>query len=109
MLTKYAYFRGTVKAGQEEAMRAYVEETLKPLWMAFKPSEQVRILYGVKAQSDDPAIPLVLAVTYRDQASLDAAMESEARYKARDLLPQFYDRFFNEVTLQHYLFEESDR
>ena len=89
-------------------MRAYVEETLNPLWMAFKPSEQVRILYGVKAQSDDPAIPLVLAVTYRDQASLDAAMESEARYKARDLLPQFYDRFFNEIILQRYLFEESD-
>ena len=87
-------------------MRSYVEDTLEPLWREFKPSEHVQILYGVKSQSDDPAIPLVLAVTYRDQASLDAAMESEARYKARDLLPQFYDRFFNEVTLQHYLFEE---
>lgn len=83
MLTKYAFFAGSIKTGQEAAMREFVEQELLPLWRQFQPSEEVRVLYGVEQEPKGPAIPLVLAVTYRDRAAMAKAMESEARYKAR--------------------------
>ena len=106
MITKCAFFQGTIKAGQEAAMRAYVNTELAPLWREFQPSENIKILFNVENDKDGPAIPLALIVTYKDQASLDRAMATEARYKARDMLPAFYQMFFNEVQLQHYVFED---
>lgn len=105
MLTKYAFFAGTVKPGSEIAMREFVDEKLKPLWRQFQPSEEVRVLYGVEQEPDGPTIPLVLAVTYRNRESLELAMQSPARHQARDILPELYERFFEEITLWHYVFE----
>jgi len=101
MLTRLAILEGRVKPGQEAAMRAYVEAELAPLWRQFQPSEEVRILYAAEAGD----IPLVLAVTYADRASMEAALDTPARYQSRDMLPAFYTRFFDEVTLKHQLFE----
>lgn len=106
MITKCAFFHGTIKAGQEAAMRAYVEAELAPLWREFKPSENVKILFNVEGDQNGPDIPLALIVTYKDQASLDQAMKTDARYKARDMLPAFYEKFFDEVQLLHYVFED---
>ncbi len=105
MLTKYAFFSGSVKAGCETNMRAYVESTLKPLWEQFQPSERVQVLYEHSQDKDGPSIPLVLAVTYRDTAAMEQAMQTDARFEARELLPAFYEQFFNEVVLWHYVFE----
>lgn len=107
MLTKYAFFSGEIKAGQENAMREYVETQLRPLWNDFQPSVQVRVLYGVEQEPNGPAIPLVLAVTYRNQAAMDEAMDSKARHEARELLPVLYERFFEKITLWHYVFEQT--
>ncbi|MEP1444392.1 MAG: hypothetical protein ABJK39_15405 [Hyphomicrobiales bacterium] len=106
MITKCAFFQGTVKAGQEEAMRSYVEAELAPLWRGFQPSEDVKILFNVENDKNGPTIPLALIVTYKNQASLDQAMETEARFKARDMLPAFYAAFFDDVALLHYVFED---
>ena len=100
MLTRLAIFEGRVKPGADTAMRAYVEAELAPLWRQFQPSEEVRILYA--AEPGD--IPLVLAVTYADRAAMEAALDTPARYQSRDMLPAFYQRFFDEVTLTHQLF-----
>ena len=81
-------------------MQAYVEAELAPLWRQFQPSEEVRILYAVEAGD----IPLVLAVTYADRAAMETALQTEARYRSRDMLPGFYERFFDDVTLKHQLF-----
>ena len=105
MLTKYAFFSGTVKAGREQAMRAYVDEHLLPLWRGFQPSEQVRVLYGVEQEPNGPTIPLVLAVTYRDHDAMAEAMNSDARHTARELLPELYRQFFDEINLWHYVFD----
>ena len=105
MLTKYAFFQGTLKPGVEAQMRAYVEDTLEPLWQQFQPSEEVRVLYSVTRDASGPVIPLALAVTYRDEEAMNQAMETTARYTARDLLPDFYERFFEQVKLLHYVFE----
>ena len=103
MLTKYAFFIGTLKAGLEEAMKHYVEQTLQPLWQQFQPSVEVRVLYNVEQDKNGPPIPLVLAVTYVDEEAMAQAMETDARYQARDLLPGFYEKFFNDVKLRHYV------
>lgn len=105
MLTKYAFFSGTLKPDCEAEMRAYVEETLAPLWRLFQPSEQVRILYNVQQDNQGPTIPLALAVTYKDQNAIDKAMKTDARHEARALMPEFYERFFTKVHLWHYVFE----
>lgn len=105
MLTKYAFFAGSLKPGAEAPMRAYVESTLKPLWLEFQPSLQVRVLYGVQHDPHGPTIPLALAVTYQDHDAMEAAMQSRARHEARELLPELYQRFFDEINLWHYVFE----
>ncbi len=101
MLTRLAIFEGRVKPGKEAAMRAYVETALAPLWRQFQPSEEVRVLYAAEAGD----IPLVLAVTYVDRAAMEIALDTPARYQSRDMLPAFYERFFDEVTLKHQLYE----
>ena len=100
-MTRLAIFEGRVKPGQEAAMRAYVEAELAPLWRQFQPSEEVRVLYAAEAGD----YPLVLAVTYADHAAMETALDTLARYQSRDMLPAFYERFFNDVTLKHQLFE----
>ena len=101
MITKLAIFEGTVKPGKEAEMRAYVETTLRPLWEAFEGAHRVRVLYGTKSDDKGPNIPLVLEVDYLTQAHLDQAMSSPARYESRDLLPGFYEAYFDEVVLRH--------
>jgi len=105
MLTKYAFFTGSLKPNCEEQMKAFVDEKLAPLWRQFLPSEEVNILYGVKQEPKGPNIPLVLAVTYKDEVAMAQAMESKARHEAREILPEFYERFFEEINLWHYVFK----
>jgi len=96
---------GQVKPGQEAAMRAYVEQTLVPLWRAFAGADRVEVLYGVQQDAAGPSIPLVLSVAYKSQAHVDQAMASPARHESRALLPAFYEAFFDEVQLVHTTFE----
>jgi len=105
MLTKYAFFNGTVKPGMEGEMRQYVESDLQPLWEQFQPSVKVQVLYGFEQEPEGPTIPLALAVTYRDESAMNEAMQSKARHDARELLPAFQARFFEHVCLWHYVFQ----
>lgn len=107
MLTRYAIFNGQVKQGQETAMRAYVEDTLAPLWRQFAEAKEVQILFGVEQDANGPNFPLILAITYADRAGMAAALNSPARYESRDLLPAFYETYFDDVTLHHYLMERT--
>lgn len=105
MITRYAIFGGQVKAGQEAAMRAWVTEHLTPLWRQFACAEEVRVLYGVEQDADGPNIPLILAITYADRAAMEQGVSSPARYAAKDLLPELYERFYDKVDLWHYVME----
>ena len=105
MITRHAIFVGRVKAGQEAAMRAYVKAELEPLWRQFACAKEVKVSYGVEQDPNGPQIPLMLATTYEDETGMAAALDSPARYTSRDLLPGFYDRFFEDVTLLHYVME----
>ncbi len=105
MLTKYAFFTGSIKSGMENEMRAYVQTELQPLWEQFQPSQKVQVLYGHEQEPGGPTIPLVLAVSYRDEKDMAIAMESSARHTAKAMLPSFYERFFESVELWHYVFK----
>lgn len=105
MLLKQALFIGTVKDGQEDAMRAYVEATLAPLWRQFAGAHRVEVLFGQVQDPGGPKIPLVLSVAYENQAKIDEAMASPARYESRDLLPDFYETYWDEVRLVHTTYE----
>ena len=105
MITRYAIFSGTIKEGQETAMRAFVDEKLTPLWRKFACAEEVRVLFGVEQDPDGPNIPLILAITYADGAAMEKGVASPARHAAKAVLPELYDRFFEDVALYHYVME----
>jgi len=86
-------------------MRDYVNAELKPLWCQFAQAQEVRVLFGVEQDEAGPTIPLVLAITYKDEAGMTAGISSPSRYESRDLLPGFYERFFDDVKLWHYVMD----
>ncbi len=108
MLTRYAMFAGEVKAGKQQAMQNYVNEVLAPLWRQFTGAHSVRVQFAVEQDDNGPNIPLVLAISYSDKVAMQTALASPARYQSRDLLPEFYDTYFSEVSLYHYLFEHAE-
>ncbi len=107
MLTKYAFFAGTLKPDCEEGMRDFIDRKLAPLWQQFQPSQEVRILYGLEQEPNGPTIPLVLAVIYENEEAMALAMNSDARHEARKILPELYEQFFEEINLWHYVFEHA--
>ena len=52
-----------------------------------------------------PVIPLMLQISYADTAAMARGLDSPARYASRDLLPEFYARFFVDVVLWHYVYD----
>jgi len=108
VLTRCAAFVGTVRPGLEADMRSYVDDVLAPLWRQFTGATEVRVMFSVTNDAAGPPVPLVLAIDYEDEEAMEQALASPARYQSRDLLPAFYERFFDEVQLLHYLME-SDR
>ena len=105
MIARYAIFSGTLKPGAADAMRAFVEDRLAPLWRRFARAEEVRILYGVEQDPEGPTIPLILAIGYADTEAMRAALASPARHEAKAILPELYERFFEEVTIYHYVMD----
>ena len=105
MITRYAVFHGNLLSGKEQAMKHYVNETLAPLWRQFTGAETVRISFQKLQDQNGPAIPLVLAISYLNEAAMLRALDSPARYQSRDLLPEFYARYFESVDLYHYVMD----
>ena len=105
MITRYAIFSGEVLPGKEDEMREYVNEKLTPLWRKFACAEEVRVLFGVEQDKNGPTIPLMLAITYADNRAMEAGLDSPARYESKALLPEFYDMFFSQVELFHYVMD----
>ena len=105
MITRIALFIGTVRTGAETQMRRYVEDELAPLWRQFDGAAAVRVLWNIKGDPNAENIPLALQVDYHCRDDLDRAMASPARYQSRDMLPDFYDAYWDQVRLEHHEFE----
>jgi len=102
MITRYAEFVGTVHTGREEAFFRFVEETLVPLWLKFDGAVDVTVSRELERDEGAPSIPLLLAISYPDEAALERAMACDARFQSREetkrLLTMFDGIVYHRVT-----------
>lgn len=109
MITRFALFEGTVAPGNVAAFRAAVEERLVPLWTQFPGNTDVRVMFGEERDEGAPEFPLVLAISYPDRATMEAALDSPARFQSKEVTGEIVDAYFDgkihhHVTLRHEYF-----
>lgn len=95
MITRYALFEGTVKDGQTEAFRQFVNDHLVPLWTQFDGALEVRVMFSEDRDEWAPEIPLVLAISYPDRDAMNRALECDARHQSREVTGELVDRYFD--------------
>ncbi len=83
MITRYALFEGRVHDGQFEAFRDAIIKTALPTWNAFPGAVDVRLSFAVGRDPGAPEYAMILAISYPDQATLDAALASPVRLSSR--------------------------
>ncbi len=79
MITRFALFEGQVQPHDTEAFRAAVLNDVLPHWQAFPGVLDVRVCFSTERDEGAPEIPLVLAISYPDRASVDVALASPER------------------------------
>jgi len=104
MITRFALFEGSVKAGQEAAFRAAVLERLVPLWTQFPGRSDVRVMFSDDRDEGAPEFPLILAISYPDADTMTAALDSPARYQSKDVTGEIVAEFF-EGRIHHHVTE----
>ncbi len=105
MITRYALFEGTLKT-EKAAFRAAVLEKIAPHWRAFPGASEVRITFGDERDAGAPEFPLILAISYPDEAALERALASDARARSREATEavtaeHFDGRIHHHVTTAH--------
>jgi len=103
MITRYAFFEGSILAGQTAAFRQAVLLELVPTWQAFPGVLAVRVSFPQARDEGAPEMALILALDYPDGTVLEQALASEARKISRAtterLLPRFFSgRIYHHVT-----------
>lgn len=106
MITRFAFFEGSIRSGQTEAFRAAVKDRLVPLWTQFPGNTDVRVMFGEERDEGAPEFPLILAISYPDTDVMTAALDSPARFQSKDetgkIVEQFFDgRIHHHVTERH--------
>lgn len=94
MITRYALFEGTVHDGQTPAFRQAVLDRLVPLWRQFPGHADVRVMFSDDRDEGAPEFPLILAITYPDEATMGAALDSPARAQSREVTGEIVAAFF---------------
>jgi hypothetical protein len=107
MITRFALFEGSVKPGQSAAFRAAVTERLVPLWTQFTGNSDVRVMFGEERDEGAPEFPLILAISYPDRNSMDAALGCPARFQSRDVTGEIVAEFF-EGRIHHHVTEATE-
>jgi len=106
MITRFALFEGSVRVGQEQAFRTAVLERLVPLWRQFPGNTDVRVMFGEDRDEGASEFPLILAISYPDEAVMTAALDSPARFQSKEVTGEIVDQYFDgrihhHVTLRH--------
>lgn len=106
MITRYALFEGKVHEGRVEAFRKAVLEEILPKWKAFPGALAVRVSFAECRDEDAPEYPMILAISYPDLATVEAALASPMRTEARAATESVLARFFtgrihHHVTIAH--------
>lgn len=95
MITRFALFEGTVKSGQVDAFRSAVTERLVPLWTQFPGNTDVRVMFSEDRDEGAPEFPLILAISYPDTATMDAALQAPARFQSKEVTGEIVAEFFD--------------
>ena len=85
MITRFAMFEGTVADENITAFRAAVHERLVPLWTQFPGNVDVRVMFSDDRDEGAPEYPVILAITYKDEAGMVSALDSPYRAQSRDV------------------------
>lgn len=95
MITRFALFEGTVKPDDITAFRAAVMDRLVPLWKQFPGNVDVRVMFSDDRDPGAPEFPLILAITYPDIATMDAALEAPARAQSKEVTGEIVAQYFD--------------
>lgn len=93
MITRFAFFEGTVKPGSEQAFDDYVNTRLRPLWTQFPGALAVRVSRHVSRDEGAPPFAMILAVDYVSEAAMAVAMESPVRMESREVTKGLFEFF----------------
>lgn len=103
MITRYALFEGKIHDGQEAAFREAVTAEILPHWKQFPGALAVRVSYAVKRDEGAPEFPMILAVSFPDMTTVDAALASDVRTRARSATEAVLARFFTGRIHHHWM------
>ena len=95
MITRFALFEGNVAPENVEAFREAVRARLVPLWTQFPGNTDVRVMFGEERDEGAPEFPLILAITYPDRATMEAALDSPFRAQSREVTGDIVARYFD--------------
>ncbi len=79
MLTRTAFYEGTIEAGREEEFFRRVRDELYPLWCRFPNVAAVRVQRTVRADEGARPIAMILEMDFPDEAALQACLASSIR------------------------------
>lgn len=100
MITRFALFEGSVR--EVAGFRQAVLDRLVPLWKQFPGNTDVRVMFSDDRDEGAPEYPLILAVSYPDAATMEAALDSPARHQSKDVTGQIVSEFF-EGRIHHHV------
>ncbi|MEM7463070.1 MAG: hypothetical protein AAF362_10350 [Pseudomonadota bacterium] len=104
MIVRYALFEGKIKDGMTEAFRKEIMEDLYPIWLEFPGALEVYCSFVDERDPGAIEIPLIQSVKYPDRQTLDAALESDVRARAKALTGEICAKYF-EGTIHHHITE----
>jgi len=94
MITRFAFFEGTVADTERAAFREAVLSQILPKWQAFPGASAVRVSFCDERDEGAPEFPLVLAISYPDRAAMDGALASAVRAESRAATEDVMARYF---------------
>ncbi|QTD94775.1 hypothetical protein [Burkholderia anthina] len=103
MLIRLACFKGRIRPGREADFHQHVDKELVPLWQRFPNAREVHVMRQHHSDVDDPALPLVIAMHFDNQASIDEALVSPVRIESQQASRALLDMFDGSVF--HTVFE----
>jgi hypothetical protein len=84
MLTRLAFFEGTIRSGREADFDRYVRETLVPIWRQTLHALRVEVMREVEADDGARRFPMVLQIAYPNRRALDEVLASPVRALGRE-------------------------
>lgn len=95
MITRFALFEGKVHDGKTGEFRKAVLDRLVPLWTQFSGNTGVRVMFSDDRDAGAPEFPLILAISYPDIATMEAALATPVRAQSKQVTGEIVDAYFD--------------